>query len=215
VKKGAIERCLDWSSRPEEFGEGVLSAAQAYYQSFFEEEEKRLEPILKGALQRARERASALSLDELFVELSQGVKLDDAFRAKNFVFVPAFWQTPLILFEKLDMDTMLVLFGARPNDMSVIPGEVVPEGLVRALKALADPTRLKILNYLAKEELASSELAKKLKLRAPTVTHHMGELRLAGLVNVHFEGQDRRFTVRKEAIDAIHKTLKDFLTDSK
>jgi DNA-binding transcriptional ArsR family regulator len=215
VKSGSIERCLDWWSRPEELGEASLSALQAYYQSFFAEEEKRLEPILKESLMRAQERSSALSLDELFVELSQGVKLDDASRAPNFVFAPAFWQTPLILFEKLDMDTMLVLYGARPADMSVIPGETVPDGLVRTLKALADPTRLRILSYLAKEELASSELAKRLKLRAPTVTHHMNELRLAGLVNVNFKGADRRFTVRQEAVDIIHKTLKDFLNDSK
>ncbi|HLA07207.1 MAG TPA: metalloregulator ArsR/SmtB family transcription factor, partial [Anaerolineales bacterium] len=119
-----------------------------------------------------------------------------------------------ILFEKIDRDTMLILFGVRPTDMSVIPGEIVPDGLVRALKALADPTRLKILSYLSKEELSSSELARRLKLRAPTVTHHMNELRLAGLVNVHIKGQDRRFTARNESIDSIHKTLKDFLKNS-
>jgi DNA-binding transcriptional ArsR family regulator len=214
LKREAIERCLDWWSKPEELGEGFLSALQSYYQEFFEEEEKRIEPILREGLAHAQSRASKLNLDDLFLELSQGVKLDDDFRAPKFIFAPAFWSTPLILFDRIDPDTMLILFGARPANMSVVPGEVVPDGLVRALKALADPTRLKILNYLSKEELAPSELARRLKLRAPTVTHHMSELRLAGLVNVNIQGQDKKYTVRSEAIDAIHNSLKDFLSAS-
>jgi len=214
VNREAIERLLDWWSKPEELGEHFVSALQSYYQAFFEEEEKRIEPALKSGLDHARNLAPRLSIDDLFLELSQGVKLDEDFRASKFIFAPAFWSTPLILFEKIDRDTMLILFGTRPANMSVIPGEVVPDGLVRALKALADPTRLKILNYLSKEELAPSELARRLKLRAPTVTHHMSELRLAGLVNVTIKGQDKKFTARSEAIDAIHKSLKDFLTTS-
>lgn len=209
-----IERVLEWLSKPEELGEGCLSALQAYYQAFFEEEEKRVEPALKTGLEQARKLASTLSMEDLFLKLSQGVKLDDDFRAQKFIFAPAFWSTPLILFERVDRDTMLILFGARPADMSVVPGEVVPDGLVRGLKALADPTRLKILNYLSQEELAPSELARRLKLRAPTVTHHMSELRLAGLVNVNIQGQDKKYTVRSEAIDAIHNSLKDFLSAS-
>ncbi len=213
-KKDTITRFLDWWKQPEELGEGFLSALQSYYHSFFEEEEKRIEPALKAGLERAQALAPKMSVDDLFVELSQGVKLEDEFRVPKLIFAPTFWSTPLILFEKLQSDTMLILFGVRPPEMSVIPGEVVPDGLVRALKALADPTRLKILNYLAKEELAPSELARRLKLRAPTVTHHMSELRLAGLVNVLVQGSEKKYTARMEAVDTIHKNLKDFINAS-
>ena len=58
LKREAIERCLDWWSRPEELGEGFLSAMQAYYQAFFEEEEKRVEPILRAGLENAQGLAS-------------------------------------------------------------------------------------------------------------------------------------------------------------
>jgi len=46
-----------------------------------------------------------------------------------------------------DKTSFIFLFGVRPANMSVIPGELVPDGLLRALKALADPTRLKIISY--------------------------------------------------------------------
>jgi len=209
--KEKIATYLDWCSRPEELGEAFLAALQAYYQAFFEEEEKRVAPVLAEGLARAKKLAAQLNIHDLFSELSQGVQLSEEFQASNYVLVPAFWTTPLILFDRLDKDTMLLLFGARPAGMSAIPGELVPDGLVRTLKALGDPSRLKILNYLSKEELTPSELARRLHLRAPTVTHHLRELRLSGLVNLKVQGQEKRYTARIEALDLMCNILKDFL----
>ncbi|HXF85078.1 MAG TPA: winged helix-turn-helix domain-containing protein [Anaerolineales bacterium] len=211
VEKEALERVLDWWSRPDELGEGFLSALQAYYQAFFAEEEKRLTPVLKAGLERAQALASKMSIEELFAELSQGVQYDEEFRTQKLILAPAFWTTPLILFERLDAETMLVLFGARPPEMSAIPGETVPDGLVRSLKALADPTRLKILFYLSHESLTPSELARRLHLRAPTVIHHLNELRLASLVELTVGGDEKRYAARMQAIETIFRNLESFL----
>jgi DNA-binding transcriptional ArsR family regulator len=91
---------------------------------------------------------------------------------------------------------------------------LVPDGLLRTLKALADSTRLKILYYIAREELTPSELSRRLHLRAPTVTHHLSELRLAGLVNLTVRGQEKHYSARRETMQSIYTTLNDFL-DSK
>jgi DNA-binding transcriptional ArsR family regulator len=212
VKKETLERYLNWWSRPAEFGEAFLSTLQAYYQAFFEEEEKRVEPILKTGLRRAQEMAATRKFEDLFSELSQGIQWGGGeFQAKKVIIAPAFWTTPLIFFDKIDKDTLILVFGARPADMSVIPGETLPDGLVRSLKALADPTRLKILFYLSQESLSPSELARRLQLRAPTVTHHLSELRLASLVNVNTEGQEKKYRARREALQATFTNLQDFL----
>jgi DNA-binding transcriptional ArsR family regulator len=210
-KRESLERALDWWSRPDELGDGFLSALQSYYQAFFEEEEKRITPVLKAGLKHAKELSTTMSVEELFVELSQGVQLGDEFRAPKFVFAPAFWSTPLIMFEKLGPDTQLIIFGARPANMSVIPGETLPDGLVRSLKALADPTRLKILFYLSHESLTPSELARRLHLRAPTVTHHLSELRLASLVELSLNHDEKRYAVRKQAFETTFENLASFL----
>ncbi|GIK07948.1 MAG: hypothetical protein BroJett001_00140 [Chloroflexota bacterium] len=211
LKPEAVERALHWWSRPDELGEGFLSALQSYYQSFFEEEEKRVAPVLTSALARARELSASLTLDELFKELSQGVQLGDELDASRLILVPAFWTTPLIIFERLDRDTQMLVFGARPADMSVVPGETLPDGLVRSLKALADPTRLKILFYLSRESLTPSELARRLQLRAPTVIHHLNELRLASLVELSMARGEKRYAIRKPALDAAFDSLTSFL----
>ena len=214
LKKETVERSLDWWSRPKELGEGYLSAMQSYYQAFFEEEERRIEPVLKAGLKKAQALATTLNIEDLFVELSQGIQLGDEFRAPKFIIAPAFWTTPLIFFEKIEKDTMLLLFGARPADMSVIPGETVPDALVRSLKALADPTRLKILYYLSNESLTPSELARKLQLRPPTVTHHLSELRLASLVELSLNEDEKRYAVRKQAMESIFGNLQTFLQNN-
>ena len=214
IKKERLERALDWWSRPEELGEGFFSGLQSYHQAFFEEEEKRIEPVLQAGLERAQELATRLTLEELFLELSQGVQLDDEFRASKFIIAPSFWTTPLIFFDRLDRDTMFLFFGARPAEMSAIPGESLPEGLVRSLKALADPTRLKILFYLSKESLSPSELARRLHLRAPTVIHHLNELRLASLVELTFKKDDKRYAIRRQGLESAFGNLNSFLNSN-
>lgn len=210
-----IVRFLDHWAKPEELGEAFLSALQAYYQAFFEEEEKRVGPVLQAGLDRARELASRLSIEDLLKELSQGIQLAELMEAKNLIIIPAYWTTPLILFDRASEDTMLFFFGARPADMAAIPGEMVPDSLVRVMKALADPTRLKILYYLTQEELTPSELARRLHLRAPTVTHHLSELRLSSLVNVTIKGQEKLYRTRGESLEAMCVNLKEFLHTSK
>jgi len=85
---------------------------------------------------------------------------------------------------------------------------------LRTLKALADPTRLKILHYLTQGEVTPSELARRLNLRAPTVTHHLSELRFSGLVNVTYRGQEKLYTSRLEALDTTCENLRDFLQNA-
>jgi DNA-binding transcriptional ArsR family regulator len=207
-----ITRFLDWWVRPDELGEGLLSALQAYYQSFFIEEEKRLLPVLRAGLEHAQQLATRLSLPDLLAELSQGVHFGESLmETEELILVPAFWITPLTASLYLGERSILFLFGVRPADMSAIPGELVPDSLLRTLKALADTTRLKIMYYIACEELNPSELSRRLHLRAPTVTHHLNELRLAGLVNMTVKGQEKWYSARREALQNVFSTLENFL----
>jgi DNA-binding transcriptional ArsR family regulator len=161
-------------------------------------------------MQRAMQFAGQLSVPDLITELSQGIRYAEEI-GKELILIPTFWMTPLVHLKKINENQTMFLFGVRPPTMSLIPGELVPDGLLISLKALADPTRLKILRYLSEQELTPSELARRLCLRAPTVTHHLKELRLAGLVNVTLHGQEKLYRARLEALDPMHMSLRDFL----
>jgi DNA-binding transcriptional ArsR family regulator len=206
----ALIKFLNWWVRPEDFGAMLYSALQAYYQAFFEQEEQRVGPVLEAGVENAKQLASRLSIPELISELSKGVQYTEEL-GKELILVPTYWMTPLVHLSSISADEKMFLFGARPATMSAIPGELVPDGLMIALKALADPTRLKILNYLSQQELTPSELARRLNLRAPTVTRHLKELRLAGLINLTVHGQEKLYRARLGALDSIHADLKGFL----
>jgi DNA-binding transcriptional ArsR family regulator len=208
----SLPRFLNWWARPEEFGELYLSALQSYYQVFFADEEKRLLPYLQAGLAHAQDLAQRLSLADLLVELSQGVHFEATLKVSELILVPVFWSTPLVIYPRLSPEKMLFMFGVRPAEVSLVPGEVIPDALLRALKALADPTRLRILRYLAQEAMTPAQLARRLRLRAPTVTHHLSALRLAGLVHLILEdGEERRYAARLEAIQALFSHLQGFL----
>jgi DNA-binding transcriptional ArsR family regulator len=203
---------LNWWSRPEEFGELYLAALQAYVAVFFAEEEKRIKPYLQQALVDAQAKALQLDFSELFIELSQGVTIAALEEADEVKFVPSYWTTPLVMYDCNIKKQWVVLFGARPADVALVPGEIVPDALLRALKALSDPTRLLILRYLSDNPQTPSQLARKLRLRPPTVIHHLSVLRLAGLVYVSMDVEnEKRYTIRETAVQDAFEALQKFL----
>ena len=70
-------------------------------------------------------------------------------------------------------------------------------------KALADPARLRILGLLAERPHAGHELADRLALTPPTISHHMRRLVAARLVDVVPDAQSRIYSLRTDAIREI------------
>src|ERR671932_1569339 len=77
------------------------------------------------------------------------------------------------------------------------------------LKALADPARVRLMSLLlAADEVCTCELAPAVGLTEATVSHHLGVLRRAGLIN---EGERRGMNVycraQREALGALCRVL--------
>lgn len=74
------------------------------------------------------------------------------------------------------------------------------------LKALADPMRVKIMSLLFSSrpgEETSGDLAAVLDLSESTVSHHLGQLRKAGLVISDRRGMNVFHRVKPEALQAL------------
>jgi ArsR family transcriptional regulator len=72
-------------------------------------------------------------------------------------------------------------------------------------KALADPSRVRIVNVLATsgEPLCICNLVEPLGLSQPTVSHHMKKLADVGIVEREQRGRWAYFTLRPQAVDAL------------
>jgi len=209
------EGILDIWANLSEFGERYLAALQVYREVFFAEEEERIRPALEDTLRDAHQQADKLALDVLIEKVSHGVRFEDGMDVLELVMVPSYWITPLVVYQIIGDDKRrgLFLFGARPEDDSLVPGAQVPDSILRTLKTLADPTRLRILRYLSQETMSPAQLVRRLRLRAPTVTHHLSALRLAGLVYLTLGEKKRKlYTARSEAISGTFSSLDEFLS---
>ena len=78
------------------------------------------------------------------------------------------------------------------------------EELAAAFKALADPTRIAIVNRLAAaEEVCVCDLTDAFELTQPTISHHLRVLREAGLVEAERRGTWSYYRLVPEAIERL------------
>lgn len=83
-------------------------------------------------------------------------------------------------------------------------------GLAVRLKALADPTRLRLLSYILEQDAqvaCTCDLAPHVGLTDATVSHHLKKLESAGLVTKERRGMNVDYRVVPEAIHGIAKAL--------
>jgi len=91
--------------------------------------------------------------------------------------------------------------------------------LDRALHAIADPTRRRILQALKPVEapakanvttarLCAGDIEERVRLSQPTISHHMAILTKAGLVEATRQGQWRWYRRNEKAIRGVVKTLR-------
>jgi DNA-binding transcriptional ArsR family regulator len=62
-------------------------------------------------------------------------------------------------------------------------------------KALADPTRRKIIMLLKKESLTPGEIAEHFDMTKPSISHHLNMLKQADLVSDERKGQNIYYTL--------------------
>lgn len=76
-----------------------------------------------------------------------------------------------------------------------------PTAVIDVLKAVADPTRLKLLFLVAErgcDDVCGCDLAEAMGVSAPTITHHMKKLAGVGLVTRMQKGKWAHFAINKD-----------------
>jgi predicted transcriptional regulator len=81
------------------------------------------------------------------------------------------------------------------------------EELLTFFKALADSNRLKIVGLLAEKPYSVEELAALLKLKPPTISHHLAKLVDAGLVSSRAESYYNVYQMDQSALEAKTRSM--------
>ena len=97
------------------------------------------------------------------------------------------------------------------HDISVPLADI--ETLTKQLKVLANPKRLQIIHLLMEGVHCNCELGDALDMAPNLISHHMGILRDAGLVDVERDPVDARwiyFSIDVPALEALNHTYDSF-----
>lgn len=84
--------------------------------------------------------------------------------------------------------------------------DVVGE-LAQAFRLLSDETRLKIVFHLAQQEQNVGNLCKILSLAQPTVSHHLGLLRMGRLIINRRNGKQVIYSLNTEMLGRLRQQL--------
>ena len=78
-----------------------------------------------------------------------------------------------------------------------------------AFKALADPTRRRILELLAQGDMTAGEIAAQFSITKPSVSHHLTILKSAGLISDQRNGQNIVYSVNLTVFQELVKWFYD------
>ena len=78
---------------------------------------------------------------------------------------------------------------------------------MKALEALADPTRRTIVELLAEGELTAGQLASSFSTSRPAVSRHLRVLREHGLVQARVQGRERLYSLDPEPLAELDEWL--------
>jgi DNA-binding transcriptional ArsR family regulator len=78
---------------------------------------------------------------------------------------------------------------------------------MQSLLAIADPTRRRLVELLAKRDRTSGELVDEFDMSAPAISQHLNVLREAGLISTSVRGQKRIQSLNPRGFDELDAWL--------
>lgn len=88
--------------------------------------------------------------------------------------------------------------------------EDAQEKMAELFEALADPTRLKIVQAVELEELCVCDIATFIGLSQPSISHHLKSLRSAGIVKYRRSGRMTKYSLKSSRISALLAVARDY-----
>lgn len=74
-------------------------------------------------------------------------------------------------------------------------------------KALADPTRRKILELLKKKDMNAGEIAEEFNMTKPSISNHLSILKQADLVDAEKQGQNVIYSLKTSVLEDIMNVI--------
>ncbi|MFN8413500.1 MAG: metalloregulator ArsR/SmtB family transcription factor [Anaerolineales bacterium] len=198
----------------------VIGHLRWFWKNHLQAEWKRVTPILEETAKAFNKiDTSGMTRAEIiqFItgkELSESKWANELLRAKNVYFVPNPHIGPYIHLTKVQ-DDFYVHFGAHlPEGSDIQVPELDRAEIVSKLSALADETRLQILQMIARNgEMRATELMDATQLSQPSISRYLGQLTANGYLQERRANGAKAYTLNRERIEKTLKAVSAFLLE--
>lgn len=134
--------------------------------------------------------------------------------ARELIFVPNAHIGPYMRVDKIQ-DSFYIYFGAHlPEGSDVRVPELDRAEIVSRISALADDTRLQILQMIAENgEMRSHEIMDAINLSQPSISRYLSQLTAAGYLQERRASGAKVYFLNKDRIEKTLKAVRGFLLD--
>ncbi len=204
--------------QPERLQASLVEHLRWMWHSFLEAEWRRVEPLLYecvAAFERldfsnltAYEAIRAVTTRDLREQMDEKLPNID-----SLVFIPTAHLGAYIVKVAID-STLYVFFGARlPQGMGSASSALSRSELLTRLSALADDTRLRILELLTRhEELCAQDIIEMMELSQSSISRHLSQLVANGFVTERRRDVSKCYSLNTDRVMDTLRTLTSFMT---
>lgn len=214
----------DYIQNPDTLVELAIEHLQYMWDSHLKDEWQRMKPIVNEAVEafRAVDYSGMSAFDAVEMVTGRNMRGKDFFEEKieqteKLIFMPNVHLGPYISWGKSSEEkSMIFFFGARPPKGVAVKSTALGRSeLLNRLNALADETRLKMLERLTQnEELCAQDFINQLDLSQSSASRHLRQLTAAGYVSERRRDVAKCYSLNRERIDDTILSLQDFLKKS-
>lgn len=214
---------------PQDLKRRTIDLFVGVWESFFKEARREALPALQAAARRGAE-FSERGFADAYAALT-GQRVPDVIERpppsiRRVVFCPSlylgefvsyiaygadlivYFPAPQLLDRCLELDRSVRLETARAERMSQTE-------LLEAARALADATRMRMLDLLLEGELYAQEIVGRLGVAQSAVSRHLAQLERAGLVTVEARRGSKYYAVNPDRLDAVALALQERSTSAR
>src|SRR5215207_199949 len=223
VEEDVESRAYDYVIDPVAMKQLIVGHMRWFWTNHLESEWTRVRPLLEESV-RAFKKVDFREMSRVdAARFITGQELGDSKweevleQAETLTFIPNAHIGPYIhkSHETRSHESLYIYFGARQPDGT---GDRIPEldraEIVSRISALADDTRLQILQMIAERgELRSQEIMEAINLSQPSVSRYLSQLTAAGFLQERRSSTAKVYILNKDRIEKTMKAVSAFLLD--
>lgn len=136
---------------------------------------------------------------------------------KHAIFIPSCFTGPYLSVDALlgDSDTISVVYNCRPTGTAGHATHVSVEEVFAPLKALADETRLEILDVLVGRELYAQQIVDRMNISQSAVSRHLRLMVACGILRVRKQEGMKFYSINESTLSNLGKTISGIQGDKR